>query len=247
MQIDDLLLPRMEDLARRAIKDGCAVSRFLSPAEAARVSEAFSRRNDVELCFDGGFAQAERQIAALTNPQWGQYMRENHIAAVQLTFRQQDSLSHRDILGAALALGLSRDVVGDIEAGNPAYIVCAADMAGFIADNLEKAGRIGLAAKIVPLSSLPQRQRNVREKRDTVASLRLDAVVAAAWDLPRGDAAEYIRAGKVSLRHRECTAVAAEVSVGDIFSLRGMGRATLLEAGGLSRKGRLRVVIGIFE
>ncbi|MCL2532475.1 MAG: photosystem II S4 domain protein, partial [Oscillospiraceae bacterium] len=76
------------------------MNNFLTPAQAAQ------ERNP-NLKFDGGFAEAERVVAYIDG------LREKHIAALKLSFRTQDELTHRDILGAVLALGLDRRVLGD--------------------------------------------------------------------------------------------------------------------------------------
>ena len=75
----------------------------------------------------------------------------------------------------------------------------------------------------------------------TLAGLRLDAILAGTFHLSRGEAAERIGAGLVQLNYAVCEKPAAEVEVGDVFSLRGSGKARLAEVGGQSRKDRTRV------
>jgi len=229
------LIPHLRDLERRA-----ASGTFLTPAQAAEARRVFGAR----VILDGGFEEAERVIPVFAQD----YVREKYLAAVELRFRPQDQLSHRDILGAALALGLERSVFGDIaiEEGQ-AIVICLPRIADFIAENLVKAGKIGLRAVRIPLSSLPEPRKHIREQRGTVASLRLDALLAEAFRLSRGAAEEKIRAGLVQLNHELCDDGARRVKEGDIFSLRGKGRVKLLEAGGESRKGRLWVTVGHYE
>jgi len=244
MDENDILLAHMDDLARKAVREGSACSRFLTPAQQATVSRAFSRRNDVTLRFAGGFADAERRVAVLLEPTWGTCAPEEAICAIELAFRRQDSLGHRDILGALMALGIERATLGDIEAQNPAYLVCTPPVGRYILENLTQAGRVGLKAAQVLLEDLPARTITMRKIQDTVASLRLDAMVATAFNLSRADAAEHIRMGHVRLEHQECLEVARQVDEAETFSLRGEGKARLLEIGGQSRKGRLWVTIG---
>jgi RNA-binding protein YlmH len=73
-------------------------------------------------------------------------------------------------------------------------------------------------------------------KTDTVASLRLDAVLCAAFGLSRTKAAELITAGRVNLDYQLCIQPAKELNEGTLLSVRGMGRAKLLEVGGVSKK-----------
>lgn len=247
MTDNELLLTRMADLAQRAQKTGAAHSKFLTPSEAADVYNAYKNRKDVDLLLDGGFENAERAVAVFVQPDWGLYEREDVLAALRLSYREQDSLRHQDVLGAVLGLGLSRDVLGDIfvEPGR-AFTVCLAQMADYIADSLTKAGRVGLAAERVALDALPDPAKALSEKHETVASLRLDAVVAAAFKLSRADAAEAIRAGRVQLAHRECLDIAKLAEPGNIISFKGKGRVKLLELGELSKKGRRHIVLGYY-
>ena len=79
--------------------------------------------------------------------------------------------------------------------------------------------------------------------RDTVSSLRLDAVTAAAFSMSRGKAAELIAAGKVNLDHVPCIKPDRPVAEGAVLTARGLGKARLTEVGGLTRKGRTGITI----
>lgn len=65
MMQKNVLLARMEDLAAKAVKTGCAASRFLTPAEAGSVAAHFKKQRDIALAFDGGYEGAERVRAVL--------------------------------------------------------------------------------------------------------------------------------------------------------------------------------------
>jgi len=243
----DLLISHMEDLAAKAVKTGCAASRFLTPAEANSIGEYFKYKR-VSLHFDGGFEDAERVRAVFLNPEWGECERSDLLAALKIGYRHQDTLGHRDILGALMALGIERDTVGDIVGtGNTAVLVCLPELSGYITENLIRAGRVGISISEIGLDELPEKQEELTTKTDTVASLRLDTVLCAAFGLSRTKAAELIAAGRVSLDHAPCLQPAKELGEGALLSLRGMGRARLLEIGGVSRKGRIFVKIGLYS
>lgn len=247
MDYPSLLLTHMKDLTLKAQRDGMAHSKFLTAREALAVGDAYKNRHDILLRLDGGFAEAERRVAVFTQPDWGAYAPEEVLSGLRLVYRAQDTVGHRDILGAILGLGLSREVLGDIvvEPGC-AWAVCLTSIADYIARELNKAGRVGITSERITLAELPQGAVSLRERQATVASLRLDAVVAAAFQWSRTDACEAIRAGRVHLAHQECLDVAKTVRGGDIISVRGKGRVKLLEVNELSRKGRQRIALGFF-
>ena len=241
-----LLLSRMEDLAQKAARVGVKASKFLTPAEAHSVAEHF-RHKRTGLSFDGGINGAERVRAVLTNPDWGVYSRDELFTALKISYRRQDTLSHRDILSALMALGIERDVIGDIVCGDGvSMLVCLPELGGFIIENLTKAGRVGITVSEMSLSEFPEKQEELTIKTDTVASLRLDALLCAAFGLSRANAAELISSARVSLNHQPCQQQAKELSEGMLLSVRGIGRAKLLEVGGTSRKRRTFVRIGIY-
>ncbi|MDR1669944.1 MAG: hypothetical protein LBR76_08305 [Oscillospiraceae bacterium] len=240
MDTKDVLLSHMEDLAKRAAKTGCAASRFITPADAQITAARFAGRRDVTLSFDGGFEGAERTRAIFCNPGWGGYARAELFAALRIEAHEPPG--HRDVLGSLMALGIEREVTGDIL---PGALVCLPEMAGFIAQNLERVGRLPVKLTEIRLDELPEKEETLQIKTDTVASLRLDALIGTAFGLSRGKAAELIESGRVSLNHTQCLQGAKEAREGAVLSVRGAGRAKLLEVGGVSKKGRIFIKIGL--
>ena len=237
----------MDDLAGKAVKTGTTASKFLTPSERQSVERAFSRRRDVILTFDGGFDVAERTRAIFTNPDWGEYSRAEFLTALKISYRKQDTLGHRDILGALMGLGIERDTIGDIiNSGQLTVFVCLPELGNYITENLTKAGRVGIEISQISLDELPVIQEKLTEKTDTVASLRLDSILSVAFSVSRSKAAELIAAGIVSLNHQICLHPDKEVSEDALLSVRGFGRAKLMEVGGTSRKGRIFVKIGFY-
>ena len=247
MNENDILIARMNDLATRAAKTGFAASKFLTPAESQSIVNHFSHRRDAILTVDGGFDGAERARAVFTNPDWGVYERVDLFAALKAVHRPQDTLGHRDILGTLMAQGVERDTIGDIIVDEAASaFVCLPELGGYIIENFTKAGRVGLDVSVIGLDEIPAREEELTIKTDTVASLRPDAVLCAAFGLSRAKAAELIAAGRVSFNHQVCLRTDKEVDENSLLSVRGLGRAKLLEVGGVSRKGRNFIKIGVY-
>ena len=241
------LLIRTEDLVRKAQKTGLSHSRFLTPSEAEELNRAFGSRQDIRLILDGGFEDAERRIAVFIQPDWGAYIQDDVLAALALSHREQDAVRHQDVLGAVLALGLSRDVLGDIviQPGR-SYLVCLKPMADYIGDRLDKLGRVGISIERIQLAALPSQSKELTEKQITAASLRLDALIAAAFHLSRNDASELIISGLVQLDHQQCLNTSKTVTENCIISVRGKGRIKLLSILSKTKKGRLRLCLGFY-
>ena len=146
--------------------------------------------------------------------------------------------THRDFLGAILGLGIERDCVGDIIVGEETFFLTTRKIAPFIVQNLDKVGRLGVKLKEVPLESVPDKNEPYDEIEASVASLRLDALISAAFNVSRTIAAQGIEAGLVSLNFLPCENPAKILEKGDLISYRGKGRAKVFELGGISKKGR---------
>ena len=244
----NILMARMDDLATKATKTGVATSKFLTPADAASVIENFTGRRDVCVHTDGGFDGAERTRAIFINPDWGEYERADLFSALKISYRAQDTLGHRDLLGALMALGITREALGDIIVGEQfSVLICIPNMAEYITENLTKAGRVGLKVLPIDLDEIPAREEELTVKTGNVVSLRLDAVLSAAFGISRTKSTELIAAKQVSINHKICEKNDKDVDESSLLSVRGMGRAKLLEVGGTSRKGRIFIKIGIYK
>jgi len=83
----------------------------------------------------------------------------------------------------------------------------------------------------------------ITQVSDTVSSMRLDAVVSAAFSMSRGKAAELIAAGRVSLDHTPCVKSDKTVGQNSTITARGYGKAVVRDCSRVSKKGRIILVI----
>lgn len=210
---------------------------FLTPAEQAYCNIAL-RYIELPYVFAGGFEQAERKILMLGQDNPAAALAA--LSAVEIYHKNPTkTLSHRDILGSVLALGLKREMVGDIIMGEEtSTVIVMKSTAPLLLDGYTKAGRTGISVSEITFDAISPPEQKTELIRDTVASLRLDAVVASGFRMSRDSAARAIGQGMVSLNYRVCTQVSDRVGEGDIISVRGKGKLRLDRVGGESRKGR---------
>lgn len=242
------LLKRGEDLARRCEQKNMLTNTgFLSPAERWALEHDPDLRLS-RMLFRGGWEDAERTMAFFLPA----YMEEEelelteHIRCIRLKAAFGEP-GHRDYMGAILGMGVGRDWVGDILVqGETAYVLCQPSVLRHLL-SIEKVGRYGVRAEEIPLAEIPVQKRKTEERSFTVMSPRLDAVCAGMFRLSRTEAARQIEAGFVSLNYTECLKTDAQISEGDVLSLRGAGKGRLLSFGGNSRKGRIFVTAEIYK
>ena len=223
---------------------------FLSPAEQACLTDLLNACGHPRHFFFGGFEDAERQICVFL-PDWQEeedFLEGDDMAvcAVETQFPGGGSLTHRDILGSLMGLGITREKLGDIllpEAGR-CQVVVLKEAVSILTSQWEGAGRYKCReVRQIPLSALAPKPPQIKTIRDTVASPRLDAVLSSAFSLSRSKAAAYIAGGKVAVNHRECLKSDKTVEEGDVLTCRGLGKCVVKEVPGQSRKGRTMLVL----
>ncbi len=211
---------------------------FLTEGEAAlacRIAQNLRGR----FCLWGGFDEADRTFFCAL-PDWCEPEKVSFpVAAFTLTFRPCDPVSHRDVLGALMALGISRESVGDIlvEPGR-AVVFLASDIAPYVLSQLEMVGRAGVKAATGFLEPLPARG-SFSFVEDTVASARLDCIVAALVRCGRSKSEELIAEGRVCVNSFPCEKCAKQIEEGDRITVRGYGKFVVDSMQGRTKKGRI--------
>lgn len=250
MNTDKALSARLEELALRCAKSGRSTyTRFLDPAEVHQAEYAAGKAR-VKLQAWGGYDEAERTVCRffLEEDVWTDDETEWPFRCLEARWDERyASLSHRDVLGALMGLGVIRETLGDIVVRSGRIFVFVLDeMADYIAANLEKAGRASLQLKILQQTpDIPPPEG--RLFRDTVASLRLDAVLASAYRLSRAEASSLVREGRVRVNFTEETRPDAPLGADALLSVRGMGRVRLKTVEGPTKKGRIAVTLFRYE
>lgn len=247
---DRLTLARVLDKAEQAENRNIpAATDFLSPQQQAQARDCLRLAGVSETSYvlQGGYEGAERRII-LFLPDWLEPENaEFPIRCLRASFREDEKLTHRDFLGSLMGLGLVREKIGDIlVVPDSADLLVLDSVADFLLQSWDSAGRAKLRVTAIEPDSLhiPVVQR--KEVRDTVSSLRLDAVASSGFRLARGKAAALIESGKVQLNWRECVKPDKLLEAGDVVSARGFGKFELSEVGGLTRKGRISIVLQVY-
>ena len=172
------------------------------------------------------------------------YGEDSPIVCLRADFYEGDSPTHRDFLGALMGAGVGRETVGDICIGNGSCdFLVTAQIAAFIEQELSSAGRIQLRIHRVPLAQIQVPTAEMKLIKDTVASLRLDSILASGFRISRALASQYISAGKVAVDGLPSEKPDKLLEAGMKISLRGSGKICLTKVNGQTRKGRISVEI----
>ena len=172
------------------------------------------------------------------------YEEDSPVVCLRASFYQNDSPSHRDFLGALMGAGISRETVGDICVGKESCdFFVTEEMAPYILQNFTSAGRTRLHLDRICLDNIQIPEPEVKEIKDTLASLRLDSVISSGFRIGRSLAGQYISAGKAAIDGLPCEKPDKPVSQGTKVSVRGLGKIKLAAVNGKTKKDRISVVI----
>ena len=246
---DRMLLARVLDRAEQAQNRNIpAATDFLSPQQQMVTMDLLRLAGIPETGWArlGGWDGAERNLF-LFLPDWLDSTdadSQSPIRCLRAAFRAEEKLTHRDFLGSLMGMGIVREKVGDIlVAPGSADILVLDTVADFLLQSWTSAGRAKLSVTEIAPAHIHIPQVQCQEVRDTVSSLRLDAVASTGFKMARGKAADLITGGRVQVNWRDCTKPDRLLAAGDTVSARGFGKFELTEVGGVTKKGRTSIVL----
>ena len=243
---DRMLLAKVWDKITAGMRRNIPASTcFLSPRELEMTRFLFGEPEG--LTAFGGWDGAERKMlcwlpdyledSSLTED-------DSPVVCLRAEFYEGDSPCHRDFLGALMGCGIAREAVGDICVGKGSCdFFVTEEIAPYLLQNFTGAGRVRVRLRRISLNQVSVPEPEVKEIRDTLASLRLDSVISAGFRIGRSLASQYICAGKAAIDGLPCEKPDKIVTEGAKISLRGAGKIKLESVNGQTKKGRISVVI----
>lgn len=245
-----LFVKRIQDLSDTAQRRGCVTfTDFLNLNEQNILHQTLQKFSWIKGETFGGYEGAERQIAAFIPD--ALYITEDQeepacpvsypISCIRIAPRNAkfaDRLTHRDILGALMNLGIERSKTGDIAVcENEAYLFCAPRLAELICRELTRIRHTSVDCTLCDLAEFSYRPKT-EAVRGSVASIRLDAVMAIAFQSSRSSLLSLISGGCVFINGKVITTNAYALKERDVVSVRGHGRFRYIGEAGATKKGR---------
>lgn len=263
-QEEELLLKkRFMDLSRLADKrDIVTFSNFLNLNE---INLFFQTASELATHYQlfGGYEFAERQMVAFI-PDALYYARDMEYAVfdgggdsngrgygfpiaclkfVPANPRFAEELTHRDILGALMSLGIERSKIGDIKVEAGAYYVfCEEELSDYLLASIESIRHTAVRGERVDADSFHMEQK-FEELGGIVASNRLDNIVAFLTGKARAKSVSLIQGQKVFVNQKLILSNSYECKENDVISIRGFGKYIFLGSSGETRKGRTKINI----
>ena len=248
--MDDIFKSRVTEWANRSWNQGVyCFSHFLDLAQRSDFLALVPSLPPVPWTLFGGAEGCERQMLRFGSEDACGYDAPFPIVCLKITpvsAKFAEDLTHRDYLGALMALGIERELMGDIVVRREAaYLFCEEKIASYIAENFTQARHTSLTC--APADSLPEGAL-YETRRITVqlSSQRVDALIAHVLHLSRGEAQALFPAGRVFVSGRLCESPGYTPKIGDMISVRGFGRMRYVGLESLSKKGKENTAVDLF-
>lgn len=247
---EKLFFAKVLDQAEISIKKNSnTCTDFLEPTRIQLYESKLKTIRDIKYKIFGGYEEAERKMICF----YPDYVDLEYydfpidIIKIQLNSKFSDNINHRHYLGSILNTGIERSKLGDIIViDNYAIAFIKRSISEYVLNNLTKVSNVKAETSLIDFNDLHLPQKKYKIIKTTVASLRLDAIISAAFNLSRAKASQFITTEKVNLNWICTKSSSTTVKSGDIFSLKGYGRAKLEEVTGKTRKDRIGVLIYLY-
>ncbi len=208
---------------------------FLEPDEAAQLASKL-RDAGVGVDADGGVTGARRRVLTAY---------PDHIpgASTPLTaVYVEGAPSEGDLLAALRAAGIDKTAVGDAVEHQDGLSVVMLPRVKEAALKITHVGGRPVTVQETELSRLARGRQ--RRQQVVVPSLRIDALGAKAFRVSRAYFAKGVAGGRVSLNGAPA-GKSSSAETGDEVYAEGLGRFTVLEVQGETRKGNVKVELEV--
>lgn len=246
---DSFFVQHLFDLAERAKRYGSPVfTDFMTTKELSLFFNHIRSFQDVSVAAWGGHEDCQHKMGGFF-PYYEDIVPDCSVFPIQclcveaVNAKFAKEIGHRDYLGAILNLGIERSMIGDIRISNhTAYVFCNQDFVPFILNGLTLIRRTSVRCRVIEdIEEIPAQEYEIRQC--SVASLRLDNIVAAMIGSARGKAGELITQGKVFADYEERTTNHYRCKDNTSITIKGYGKYKLYVQGELTRKGKQKITI----
>ena len=107
--------------------------------------------------------------------------------------------------------------------------------------NLEKVSRNNVRVKEISKEEVIYNPPNYKDISFTITSSRLDCVISGLYNISRQESMKFINGEKVQVNYEKITSPSREIKDEALISVRGKGRAKIINIGELTKKGKIKI------
>jgi len=220
---------------------------FLNVSEQEIMAAMVKKYPEVQVKFAGGFSVAERCRAIIAPTYISEESIDSKVSMFKIEVIGTGEVTHSQVLGSLMGLNIARNVIGDISVindntvdANGAFFAACSEFDGFLLGNFTKIGHCDI--HLIVWEEPVVREALVENIEVIVSSMRLDVIVKALVNVSRTKAEAYLEAGFVRHNHVVEKKVSRICSVGDILSIRRVGRFKIVDNKKTTKSGKIVLV-----
>lgn len=217
---------------------------FLSPSVYEIIKDYYIP-DDFKVEFLGGINKSERKIASIRPFYEDIDIKDLPIIAIEIEYSEKFSnITHRDVLGSLMSLGIKRETIGDIYIHDSfCHIIILKSIYEFLRINLKRLRKVNVKIKEISLKDIKFDEPDFNLIKTTISTNRLDTIIAKGFAIDRKTSKRKVNNMKVKVNHKVVDKPHESIKEEDLISVKGLGRIILFKINGLSRKDRLRIII----
>lgn len=244
------IIDKIENLIAKAeLNFQPVLTNFFNPRERYIARNLIGRYPDIKMAEFGGFKHAERK-RILFYPNYFQFVKQDfEIAVLEIKYPKKFTvLHHGQILGTLVNAGIKRAVLGDIITdGDNWQIITEQKMSSYLIDQINKIGKINVRLVPQKLKMVLNPLNEWEQQQLLVSSLRLDSLIAHAYQISRTKVKELIVNQKVQVNWGLSSQPDYQVDQYDVISVRGYGRIRLDQVIGETRKQKIKINVSVIK
>lgn len=221
---------------------------FLNPREQKMIESLSGRYPDITVHYYGGGNNSERErLRAILLPEYFLHSADDfEITVFEVSYPDKFvTLSHRNLLGAIMSIGVDRAIIGDIVNGDKIQFAVTSPFKELFKRELTKIKNAPLKLTEIPHSEFIDSNVNMKPAAILSSSYRLDSIVSLVLKEGRAKSKERVEKEKVKVNHSIVDEPSFIIETGDIISVRGFGRFIVTEQIAETKKGKYRLEVMI--
>lgn len=225
------------------------LSPFLDPRQQFIVESIAGQNSEITLHSFGGYEDAERKKIFLAPSYFEPEQNEYAITICEINYPVKfATLSHGNILGSLTGSGINRGNLGDIITdGENWQVFVDKPMMPFLLSQIDSIGKIKVHLEEKMYTDIILPKDKWENRSIIVSSLRIDVVLASAFNLSRQKSKELIASNKVKVNWNETSRPDTTLGIFDVISIRGFGRLKLKSIEGKTRKKKIRLELDVLD
>ncbi|KNZ42175.1 YlmH/Sll1252 family protein [Acetobacterium bakii] len=236
---DSYLLSRIEDACTKNFEP--RFFDFYDETLQRKIKDTI-KHYGVPYLFFGGHPEAQRKMLCI----YPDYIFEEDLEwpIFGIDFEKPVPIDHRNVLGELMHMGITRESIGDIDVGeDTVQVIANKRLQDFFLVNFNKVSGRTIKPCFKNWTEIVTIEKNFKRMSLVVASNRIDGIINKIWGFSRQDSLTYIKQGRVRVNYEEISKNDFRVNPNDVISVRGKGKAIILDMDLRTKKGNIRMEV----